>query len=109
VTEERLTPWYREQVDRDYQVAAEVQAIIDGRAPARPADDPARRQQAAFLAAARDDPEVARALLDVVSCHALPAAVFGRPGIRAKVAAYAEAEPPQTPGPTRAELLALVN
>lgn len=111
VTEERLTPWYREQVERDHQLAAEVQALIDGRAPDRPADDPAQRQQAAFLAAAREDPEVARAALDVVSCLALPAEVFGRPGIREKVATYAGAKPqPQpTPGPTRAELLALVN
>jgi hypothetical protein len=109
MTEERLTPWYRDQVDRDYQLAAAVQAIIEGRAPARPADYPAQRLQAAFLAAASVDPDVARALFDVMSCLALPAEALGRPGIREKVAGCAGAEPPQTPGPTRAELIALMN
>jgi 2-polyprenyl-6-methoxyphenol hydroxylase-like FAD-dependent oxidoreductase len=109
VTEDTLTPWYRDQVDRDYQVAAEFQAAVDGTSPARPPHDPAKQMQAALLAAASVDPDVARAFFDVFSCLALPAEVMGRPGIRAKVAAYVGLEPPQMPGPTRAELVALMN
>lgn len=108
MTEEMLTPWYRDQIDRDYQRAAEIQAAVDGRAPARPEDDPAKQMQAAFLAGVNVDPDVARAFFDVMSCLALPAEVIGRPGIREKIAACVGLEPPQTAGPSRAELLSLM-
>jgi 2-polyprenyl-6-methoxyphenol hydroxylase-like FAD-dependent oxidoreductase len=109
VTEETLTPWYRDQVDQDNELAAEVQATIDGRPPASSADDPAKQLQAALFTAASADADVARARFDVMSCLALPAEVLARPGIREKVAAYVGVEPPQLPGPSRAELLALVS
>ncbi len=109
VTEETLTPWYRDQVDQDNQIAAKVQATIDGRPPASSADDPATQMQAALFTAASADADVARADADVLSCLALPAEVLARPGIREKVAAYVGVEPPQLPGPSRAELLALVS
>jgi 2-polyprenyl-6-methoxyphenol hydroxylase-like FAD-dependent oxidoreductase len=109
VTEETLTPWYRTQIERDHQRAAAMQAAIEGRAPAPPAGDLARQLQAALLAAASVDADAARAAFDVMACLALPAEVIARPGIREKVAAFAGAEPPQPPGPTRAELLALLN
>jgi 2-polyprenyl-6-methoxyphenol hydroxylase-like FAD-dependent oxidoreductase len=108
VTEETLTPWYRDQIDRDYQRAAEIQAAIDGRAPVRLADDPAKQMQTAFLTGVNLDPDLARAFFDVMSCLALPAEVLGRPGIREKIAACVGLEPPQTPGPSRAELLSLM-
>lgn len=109
VTEETLTPWYRDQLSRDAQRAAEVRRIIDGRAPAPPLDDPASQMQRATLVAADTDPEVARGFLDVVSCLALPNEVMSRPGMRERIAAYIGVESPETPGPTRAELLALVS
>jgi flavin-dependent dehydrogenase len=109
VTEETLTPWYRDQLSRDSQRVAEVRRIIDGRAPAPPPDDPASQMQRAVLAAADFDPEVARGFLDVVSCLALPAEVMSRPGMRKRAAAFIGVESPETPGPTRAELLALVS
>jgi flavin-dependent dehydrogenase len=109
VTEETLTPWYRDQIDRDHQRAAQIRAAIDGRAPARPADGPASHEQAAFLAAANHDPEVARAFFDVMSCLALPAEVMNRPGMPEKIAAFAETDLPQIPGPTRSELVALID
>jgi 2-polyprenyl-6-methoxyphenol hydroxylase-like FAD-dependent oxidoreductase len=107
VTEETLTPWYRDQIERDYQRAVEMQAVIDGREPDLPTDDPAKQILTAFLAAASVDPDVARAFFDVVACLALPAEVMGRPGIREKVAAFIGVKPPQMPGPSRAELIAL--
>ena len=107
VTEETLTPWYRDQIERDSQRAVEIQAVIDGRDPDPPTDDPAKKMRAAFLAAASVDPDVARAFFEVVACLTLPAEVLGRPAIRKKVAAFIGVKPPQMPGPTRAELIAL--
>ena len=49
VTEQTLTPWYRDQIDRDYQRAAQIKAAIDGRHPGHLGDDPRRPAQAAFL------------------------------------------------------------
>ncbi len=110
MTEDTLAPWYRDQIARDHQLAAETQAAIEGRAPAGPpADDPAQQLQVAFVAAAAHDPDVARAFFEVFSCLALPAEVMGRPGIRETVAAYVGRTPPQVPGPTRTELVALVS
>jgi flavin-dependent dehydrogenase len=109
VTEEALTPWYRDQLSRDSQRVAEVRRIIDGRAPAPAPDDPASQMQRAMLAAADTDPEVARGFLDVFSCLALPNEVLSRPGMRERAAAYIGVEPPEIPGPTRAELLTLVS
>jgi 2-polyprenyl-6-methoxyphenol hydroxylase-like FAD-dependent oxidoreductase len=108
-TEETLTPWYRDQMSRDAQRAAEVRRIIDGRAPDPPPDDPASQMQRAMLAAADTDPVVARGFLDVASCLALPSEVMSRPGMRERVSAYIGVESPEMPGPTRAELLALVS
>jgi flavin-dependent dehydrogenase len=109
VTEETLTPWYRQQIDRDYQRAAEIKAAIDGRHPDHLGDDPRRRAEAAFLAAASADPDVARGFMDVMSCLSLPEQVMLRPGLRDKVASFVNAETRATPGPTRSELLALAN
>jgi flavin-dependent dehydrogenase len=107
VTEETLTPWYWEQMERDYQRAAEIKAAIDGRDPGPAAGDSTRKRQVAFLAAASADPDAARALMDVMSCLCLPAQVMTRPGLKEKVASFANAEVPATPGPTRSQLLAL--
>lgn len=109
VTEETLTPWYRDQLNRDAQRAADVRCIIDGRAPDSAPDDPASQMQRAMSAAGDNDPEVARGFLDVASCFALPHEVMSRPGMRERAAAYIGVESPETPGPTRAELLALVS
>ena len=109
VTEQTLTPWYRDQIDRDYQRAAQIKAAIDGRHPGHLGDDPRRPAQAAFLAAASADPDVARALMDVMSCLCLPGQVMSRPGLKEKVVSFVNAEVPATPGPTRSELLALTN
>jgi 2-polyprenyl-6-methoxyphenol hydroxylase-like FAD-dependent oxidoreductase len=109
VTEETLTPWYREQVDRDQQRSAAIKAVIDGRHPGHPGDDRGRQMQAAFLAAASADPDAVRALMDVTSCLSLPGQVMSRPGLAEKVTAFLHAEVPATPGPTRSELLALTN
>ncbi len=104
MTEESLTPWYRDQVNRDRQRAASLLAVVEGRPPDGPGDDPARM----LMLAARTDPGAVRGFLDVFSCLALPAQVLQRPGMREKLTALAaSAAPSFSPGPTREELIAL--
>lgn len=109
LTEETLTPWYRQQVDGDRARAAEVQALIAGQPRAEAEGDPRHQMQAAFFAAAAVDPVVARAMIEVASCLALPQAIMARPGMAERVAPFFGARPGFTPGPTRSELLALLN
>jgi len=106
VTEATLTPWFRDQYDRDRQRAADTQAVLDGRP--MPPPDPAKAKQTALLAAVAADPEVARGWFDTLACLALPAEVMQRPGMRERVAAYAGRTPDPMPGPTRPDLLAAV-
>jgi 2-polyprenyl-6-methoxyphenol hydroxylase-like FAD-dependent oxidoreductase len=107
LTEGTLTPWYRDQVDRDRQRAAGIRATLDGVTPTPP-DDPMRQMQAAFMAASAYDPDVARAFLEGMACLALPQQLMGRPGLADKVIAFAGSSIPQPPGPTRSELLQLL-
>lgn len=106
ITEASLTPWYRDQIVRDQQRAAETQATIDGQPS--PARDTRQQMQAAFFAAAGADGEVARAAFDVMGCLALPAEVMERPGVAERVASFASNVPSPMPGPTRADLLAVL-
>lgn len=108
VTEESLTPYYRQQVDADRQSAAQIRARIAGE-PVPTEDDPRQKMQAAFFAAAAVDPVVARAVLEVFSCLTLPAELMARPGMAERVAPFLGSAPPLTPGPTRDNLLALVS
>ena len=103
VTEASLTPWYREQIVRDLQRAADIRAVIEGQPS--PARDPVQQTQAAFFAAAGADAEVARAAFDVMGCLQLPAEVMQRPGVAERVESFASSMPPPMPGPTRADLL----
>jgi 2-polyprenyl-6-methoxyphenol hydroxylase-like FAD-dependent oxidoreductase len=107
LTETSLTPWYRDQVERDRHRAAQMSALVAGRTPDNGAT-PRQQMQMAFMAAAAHDPEVARAWLDTFLCLALPQEVMARPGLAQKVVSFAGAPVPQVSAPTRAELLALV-
>lgn len=110
VTEQRFTPWFRQQMDRDRARVAEVKAAIEGREPPKPDEsDPMARVQRAFLVAANYDPDVARAFLEVLSVLTLPQEIMRRPGMLETVMAASEdRELPPTAGPKRAELLALI-
>jgi 2-polyprenyl-6-methoxyphenol hydroxylase-like FAD-dependent oxidoreductase len=107
VTETELTPWYREQVDRDNLRAAEITAAIEGRRLS-PTDDRGDSSWRALAATAQHDPDVARALLDVVSCLSLPKEVLARAGIRRRVESFRDRDSAPTPAPSRAQLLDLV-
>jgi len=111
LTEERCAPWYRFQVVQDRDRHTAVQAAIEGRPPSGPdPDNPVMQMVKAFQVAAQYDPGVARALVEVFSCLVHPAEALGRPGMMDKIlAAAAGREPLPTRGPTREELLALLN
>ncbi len=106
-TESELTPWYRQQVERDYERAEQVQAAVDGR-PWSPPETPMAKMQAAFMTGASQDPDLARGFLDNMSVLALPPEIMSRPGVMEKVMQYADAPPRAFGGPNRKELAALV-
>jgi hypothetical protein len=105
VTEQTLTPWYRDQVDRDQQRAARLRAVIEGREPCQPLEDTALQ----LMMGAGADPAVARGYLDTLSCLALPTEVLDRPGMRDRLATIAAQTPPaDLPGPSRQQLVDIV-
>jgi 2-polyprenyl-6-methoxyphenol hydroxylase-like FAD-dependent oxidoreductase len=110
-TEERFTPWYRQQIDRDRDRVAAITAAIEGREPPKPdATNPIVRIQQAFATAAAHDPEVGRAFAEVLSALTLPQEIMARPGMLEKVMSAAEGhEPPQTPGPNREQMLKVLS
>jgi 2-polyprenyl-6-methoxyphenol hydroxylase-like FAD-dependent oxidoreductase len=108
ITEAELTPWYRATLDVDLDRQAQIEAIIDGRPIPPPADDAAAIGRALMVAMAYD-PEVYRAVLDIIGVIRHPGDVLSRSGLVDRIMAIAQTEPPlQVPGPTRQELMELV-
>jgi hypothetical protein len=74
------------------------------------ADDVASAVRARFPVAAGRDPDLFRALMEIVGCLTLPTDVFARPGVAERVLELVGPdELPRVPGPTRAELLELLS
>jgi 2-polyprenyl-6-methoxyphenol hydroxylase-like FAD-dependent oxidoreductase len=103
LTEEFVSPYYRNQVLADRVRVAEMRASARGGAP--PAVPSAMTR---FVTAAAYDADVYRALMETVLCVALPQEVLARPAIRAGVEASGDAELPPAPGPDRARLVELL-
>ncbi|GLZ46396.1 FAD-binding monooxygenase [Actinomycetospora sp. NBRC 106375] len=103
VTERAVAPLVEVQTHADRVRVAEMQAEIAGE-PAGPTDDPMTR----LAAAAGEDADALRGLLEIVNCLALPDEVLARPRVRAAVDALGPVPPRRVPGPDRAELLALL-
>ena len=102
-TERVVTPFYRSQIAADRARLAQMDAVRNNRSPAPPDDSTLR-----FTYAAMHDPDVFRAMLEMVFCLAPPQQVMDRPDVRAKVE-QAPAEPmPGVPGPDRRELEGLL-
>jgi 2-polyprenyl-6-methoxyphenol hydroxylase-like FAD-dependent oxidoreductase len=109
VTEDEFTPWYRATVATDRARLAEMEALRSGTERPR-ADDVASAVRARFPVAAGRDPDLFRALMEIVGCLTLPTDVFARPGVAERVLELVGPdELPRVPGPTRAELLELLS
>ncbi len=104
-TVEAVEPYYRDTLTFDRHRLAEVDAQIAG-VPYE-TDDPAWLLGQALGNAAGRDPDLLRASVEIASLLARGDEVFARPGVAERVLELgAEAQP--LPGPTRAELLAVV-
>jgi 2-polyprenyl-6-methoxyphenol hydroxylase-like FAD-dependent oxidoreductase len=102
-TEEKVSPFYWNQIAADRERIAEMHALRDGADPAAP--DPLMTK---FGTAMARDADVFRAYVEVLTCLALPQEVFARPGMTEKIEALGSAEPMKLPGPERAQLLDLL-
>lgn len=111
LTTERMLPWYRLTVDADRARAAQITAVVQGREPQQPAAPPGPglallRNMVAGMAY---DADVYRAFLEVYGLLATPAEIAARPGLAEHISqAAAGHRPPSTPGPGRAEVLAML-
>jgi len=100
-----VEPYFRDTLAFDRHRLAEIDAQIAG-VPYE-TDDPAWLLGQALANATAKDPELLRGYLEIVSLLARGVDVLSRPGVAERALQLgAEGEP--LPGPTRAELLALV-
>jgi hypothetical protein len=85
----------------------EIHAGLEGR-PFEP--DPMYETILALQSAAGTDPEVLRAYVEIAGVISLPEETLARPGVLETVTAVGSGwRETQAPGPTREELLAIVN
>ena len=104
MTEERVTPWYRNTVEFDRLRNAQISATINGRTVPPPTDPGSQ-----LLVAMMYDPDLFRAAIEIFSLLALPEEVMARPGVFDRVTQIASAhEPVPPPGPSREELLRML-
>ena len=107
VTEAELTPWYWNQLAADQARLEKLAAVREGRAQAVDTIPPLPPQFELAGRAMLYDADVFRAVLETVTCLALPQEVFTRSGVWEKVERSA-GEPLALPGPTREQLLGLL-
>jgi 2-polyprenyl-6-methoxyphenol hydroxylase-like FAD-dependent oxidoreductase len=103
VTEARVAPFYRSQLAFDGFRLAEMKALRDGTQPAPP--DPLMSE---LEVASLRDASVFRARVEMLTCLAVPADVFARPGMMERIEELGDGERIRFPGPDRAQLLALL-
>ncbi|HWY17480.1 MAG TPA: FAD-dependent monooxygenase [Solirubrobacteraceae bacterium] len=107
-TEARLTPWYRETVEEDRDRLREIDALRDGIEPAPPSERRAVLRDALGTAALYD-PGLFRAYLDSRAVVRSLGQTFSEDGVAERALEVAGAnERLQLPGPSRAELMALL-
>lgn len=101
-TEQHVAPFYWNQISANRVRLAEMTALREGHAWT-----PEDSTMSCLAAAAPYDADVFRALIETVTCLALPQEVTNRPGIRAKIEQSGGQAPP-APGPDRQQLLSLL-
>jgi hypothetical protein len=102
-TEAEAAPFFWNQLRSDEARLAEMDWLRTGTRP--PAPDLA---QAWLDRGAMTDPDLFRALLEVVTCLAFPEEVMSRPQVKARLANVPQERLPPLPGPDRKTLLRLV-
>jgi 2-polyprenyl-6-methoxyphenol hydroxylase-like FAD-dependent oxidoreductase len=107
MTQARVTPWYRSTVAFDRARKNEIDASIEGTHAPEPTGPAAEFQQA--FQAALHDADLFRGVMEIIGMLALPEQVFARPGFAGRIGAAADGTEPFTaPGPSRADLLAML-
>jgi 2-polyprenyl-6-methoxyphenol hydroxylase-like FAD-dependent oxidoreductase len=108
MTETRVTPWYRDTIEKDRAWIARINASIEGRHEPPPTDPPARLAHA-FLVATMYDADLFRASVEMKSLLALPQEVMARPGLVDRIMEVAGTHEAVTaPAPTRDALLRML-
>ncbi len=108
-TGDRPARWHATTVDFDRLRAPEVDAFMRGLDDPFDPSDPSVAGPRAFRSAAHYDPQVLEWFFEVVTCRSLPDEVIGREGVLQRVLEVALSNPPySSPGPSRAELEAML-
>jgi flavin-dependent dehydrogenase len=108
LTEDRLTPWYRETVEEDRARLEEIDALRQGLEPPTPSE-PAGVLREALMASFIGDPALFEAFLESRCCLKPLAESFAQPGVAERILELAAgSERMAIPGPDREELLALL-
>ena len=100
-----VEPLYRDTLTYDRHRLAEVQAVMAG-TPYETDDEAWHREEAIRRGAGRD-PELFRAYVGIRMMLDRSVDLWADPDIRDRAAAALAAGPPEPPGPTRAELVAI--
>ncbi len=109
MTEAELTPWYRETVAEDREQVRQIEALRHGLAPAQPSE-PSAELRTALLLAVPHDADLFRAFLESRACITTLEETLARPEMVEQIHAVAsDQERMPFPGPTREQLLQLVN
>jgi 2-polyprenyl-6-methoxyphenol hydroxylase-like FAD-dependent oxidoreductase len=107
-TQATVEPWYQATLALDRLRLGEMAAAAEG-TPYDPGD-PLYEMSSAMAAASAKDPDVFRALMDIVGVLEPPDAVLARPGMFEKVIEYgADWREAEVIGPDRDELVAMAN
>jgi 2-polyprenyl-6-methoxyphenol hydroxylase-like FAD-dependent oxidoreductase len=106
-TEAEVAPWYHAQIAADRMRFATIDALREGREPPEPSEGLAR-QFAMLLNAAPTDPDLFRATMEYVGTVTPIQEIMKRPAVIDGVLAAKNAPPLQLPGPSRDQLLELV-
>jgi 2-polyprenyl-6-methoxyphenol hydroxylase-like FAD-dependent oxidoreductase len=112
VTEERIAPWYHAQIALDRTRFEQMEALREGRDPRTPESALARECLGLFRTMTAD-PDLFRAVLEYAGTITPIQTILRRTDVAERMAAAAQtlrgSAPQPTPGPTRAELLAIVS
>jgi 2-polyprenyl-6-methoxyphenol hydroxylase-like FAD-dependent oxidoreductase len=104
LTESKAAPYFWNQIHADRARITEMDALREGHEP-----PPPDRTALAVRKAAMYEGDVFRGMLEMLMCLALPAEVLARRGFRDKLDAHADEPDPVFPGPSRSDLVEMLD